>query len=167
MPTASTIELQELDSLSVKLGQRLVEERLKLVTAESCTGGWVAKLITDVAGSSAWFERGFVTYSNESKQELLDVPANLLEAHGAVSAEVVVAMTQGALEQSRADWALAISGIAGPDGGTDDKPVGLVWFAWQQSGAEAGVESRIFKGDRDAVRRAACKFAIEGLLVRL
>ena len=166
MSRAST-SLDKLESLAKETGESLADEGLKLVTAESCTGGWVAKLMTDIAGSSAWLDRGFVTYSNQAKQEMLAVPANLLERHGAVSAEVVAAMTAGALAQSQADWALSISGIAGPDGGTAEKPVGLVWFGWQEKSGEPGVESRIFAGNRDAVRRAACAFALQGLLDRL
>lgn len=157
----------ELSTLAAETGRRLQAAGLKLATAESCTGGWVAKLITDVAGSSGWLDRGFVTYSNAAKAEMLAVPVNLIERHGAVSAEVVAAMTAGTLTHSQADWALAISGIAGPDGGSEEKPVGLVWFAWQKRDAEVAVESRIFEGDRDAVRRLACAFILQGLLERL
>ncbi|MDX1497522.1 MAG: nicotinamide-nucleotide amidase [Salinisphaeraceae bacterium] len=169
MTAASEIRIgdSELKQLARDVGKQLEALGHKLATAESCTGGWVAKLITDVAGSSAWLDRGFVTYSNAAKQDMLDVAANLLERHGAVSAEVVAAMTAGALAHSQADWAVAISGIAGPDGGTEAKPVGLVWFAWQHTAGDAGVESRIFEGDRDAVRRQACAFVLEGLLARL
>ncbi|MGB1581175.1 MAG: nicotinamide-nucleotide amidase [Nevskiales bacterium] len=163
----NAFEDADLNQLAIELGEQLRTLDEKLATAESCTGGWVAKLITDVAGSSAWFDRGFVTYSNAAKQEMLGVAANLLERYGAVSAEVVAAMTAGALAHSQADWAVAISGIAGPDGGSEDKPVGLVWFAWQHKAAEAGVESRIFEGDREAVRRQACAFALQALLTRL
>lgn len=166
MGTASTIEATSLESLAADVGRRLAARDLKLATAESCTGGWVAKLITDVAGSSAWLERGFVTYSNEAKQEMLGVASAILDAHGAVSAPVVEAMADGAIAQSRADWSLAISGIAGPGGGSADKPVGLVWFAWQQRGQTAQSEAHVFPGDRDAVRRAACITAMQGLLDR-
>ena len=112
-----------------RLGTLLSNEQLKLVTAESCTGGWVAQSLTAIAGSSAWFDRGFVTYSNEAKQEMLGVPADTLAEHGAVSQPVAVAMAEGALRNSRADWAVAITGIAGPTGGSPQKPVGTVCFA--------------------------------------
>ena len=112
------------------LAARLVARNEMLATAESCTGGWVAKVCTDLAGSSAWFDRGFVTYSNQAKQDMLGVSATTLDTCGAVSEEVVTEMVNGALAGSRAGWALAISGVAGPDGGTAEKPVGTVWFAW-------------------------------------
>lgn len=136
----------------------------KLVTAESCTGGGLAEILTRIPGSSAWFERGFVTYSNESKQELLDVPIETLEQFGAVSEETASAMAKGALENSRADYSVAITGVAGPDGGTEDKPVGTVCFAWY--GREEGVSTtRIcFDGDRLKVREQSCMLAMQGLL---
>jgi nicotinamide-nucleotide amidase len=141
--------------------------RLTLVTAESCTGGWIAKLLTDIAGSSDWFERGFVTYSNAAKQESLHVPAETLQRHGAVSEQTVMAMADGALRLSRAQVALAVSGIAGPGGGSLAKPVGTVWLAW---GLATGNDSLLctrhyqFQGDRDAVREQAVCTALEGLL---
>jgi nicotinamide-nucleotide amidase len=139
----------------------------KMAAAESCTGGWIAKCCTDRAGSSDWFERGFVTYSNAAKHELLGVDDALLASAGAVSRNVALAMAEGALRNSRADAALAVTGIAGPDGGTPDKPVGTVWFAWVVSGREAEAERTRFGGDREAVRRQAVRHALEGLLNRL
>ncbi len=133
--------------------------------AESCTGGLVAKLCTDLAGSSAWFERGFVTYSNAAKQELLGVPEATLVAHGAVSEATVRAMAEGALAHSHAQVAVAISGIAGPSGGSAEKPVGTVWFAWAGNGATR-VECRQFDGDRAAVREQAAACALRGLLAQ-
>ncbi|MGA3158411.1 MAG: nicotinamide-nucleotide amidohydrolase family protein [Steroidobacteraceae bacterium] len=144
-----------LAELALGVGAALRHARWRLSLAESCTGGWVAKAVTDVAGSSAWFERGFVTYSNASKEQQLGVSPALLAAAGAVSTGVVEAMARGALQASPADVALAISGIAGPDGGTVDKPVGLVWFALALRGGETQTQSHVFEGNREAVRRAA------------
>ncbi|MDQ2696486.1 MAG: nicotinamide-nucleotide amidohydrolase family protein, partial [Pseudomonadota bacterium] len=133
-------------------------------TAESCTGGWIAKVITDVAGSSAWFERGFVTYSNAAKAELLGVAEATLGGHGAVSGETVAAMAAGALSYSRADLAVAVSGVAGPDGGSPGKPVGTVWLAWAVRGGGCRTRRYVFAGDREAVRRQAVLAALEGIL---
>ena len=136
----------------------------KLVTAESCTGGGLAEILTRIPGSSAWFERGFVTYSNESKHEMLSVPLETLEQFGAVSEETADAMVKGAVENSRADFGVAITGIAGPDGGTEEKPVGTVCFAWYKRN-EGGNTARIcFNGDRLKVREQACMLAMQGLL---
>ncbi len=154
-------------SLAEELGQHLQTAGLFVTTAESCTGGWIAKCITDVPGSSAWFRRGLVTYSNEAKSELIDVPASLLETHGAVSEGVVRAMAQGALHQCAADLAVAVSGVAGPDGGTLEKPVGTVWLGWAQrtdNGPLVTARLEEFEGDRDAVRRQAVMAALEGLI---
>lgn len=168
MPSAKDIPSnQQLTDLALTAGQRLAAAGVSLATAESCTGGWVAKLVTDVAGSSAWFDRGFVTYSNQAKQDMLGVPETLLERYGAVSGEVVAAMTAGALQASRAHWALAISGIAGPDGGSLDKPVGTVWLAWQARGMKPDCLRYHFDGGRDAVRRAACAVALQRLIDKL
>ena len=120
----------ELEELSEQLGARLLERGEWLVTAESCTGGWVAQTVTAIAGSSGWFDRGFVTYSNAAKRDMLGVPETTLDRHGAVSEATARAMAIGALEHSRGDWSVAITGIAGPSGGTPDKPVGTVCFAW-------------------------------------
>jgi len=146
-----------------QMGDVLVRQGLMLATAESCTGGWVAQELTAVVGSSAWFERGFVTYSNEAKQEMLAVSADTLAQFGAVSEEVVVEMALGALEHSRAQLAVAISGVAGPGGGSIEKPVGTVCFSWARQGGEVISRSFHFEGDRKAVRRQAVVMAIHGL----
>lgn len=145
-------------------GSALAQAGLRLVAAESCTGGWIAKLITDVAGSSDWFERGFVTYSNEAKMELLGVAASLIHAHGAVSESTVLAMAEGALRHSQGDLSVAVSGVAGPGGGTPAKPVGTVWLAWARRGGESRARRFQFDGDRDAVRRQAVAAALAGVL---
>ena len=134
---------------------------LRIATAESCTGGLIAGRITDVAGSSDVLERGFVTYSNESKTELLGVPTALLDKHGAVSAQVARAMAEGALAHARADVAVAVTGIAGPGGATPGKPVGLVYLALARRGTETAVERKHFPGDRAAVREATVLRALE------
>jgi nicotinamide-nucleotide amidase len=135
-----------------------------LVAAESCTGGWLAKTLTDIAGSSAYFERGFVTYSNESKTEQLDVDARTLRTQGAVSAQTAREMAAGALRHSRAAVAVAITGIAGPDGGLPDKPVGTVWIAWQRRDQPASIAHHLFAGDREQVRYEAVVAALQGIL---
>lgn len=165
MTTADQIiSAPELTSLAVRIGERLCVRGWSVATAESCTGGWIAKTLTDSAGSSAWFERGFVTYSNASKHELLGVPSALIAEQGAVSGPVVRAMVAGALAHSRAQVALAVSGIAGPGGGSPDKPVGTVWFAWGQT-ADTIVTRRVcFAGEREAVREQAVYTALFGLL---
>ncbi len=151
----------------------LLERGWMLGCAESCTGGLVAAAITCFAGSSDWFERGFVTYSNRAKTELLGVPVALLAAHGAVSREVALAMARGVLAHAPVQAALSITGIAGPAGGTADKPVGLVWFGWawldaqQPARVHAEAQSFIWPGDREAVRLASARFALEGLGQRL
>lgn len=154
----------ELQDLALRLGERLIAAGMQLALAESCTGGWLAKIVTDIAGSSQWFDRGFVTYTNESKRELLDVPAATLATAGAVSEPTVAAMARGALTRSRAHLSCAISGIAGPGGATPDKPVGLVWFAWGVRDGEMRTGQQVFAGDREAVRRQAVAHALEGLL---
>ncbi len=154
------------ESIVGSLAEHLVARNEMLATAESCTGGWVAKVCTDLAGSSAWFDRGFVSYSNQAKQDMLGVSAATLESRGAVSEQVVAEMVNGVLAGSRAHWALAISGVAGPGGGSADKPVGTVWFAW---GGPAGwrlTQQERFQGDRAAVRRQAVLKALEVLLTR-
>lgn len=154
----------DLIALSAKLGQALRAREWKLATAESCTGGWVAKLLTDIAGSSAWFDRGFVTYSDAAKRELLDVRAATLKNFGAVSEQSAREMAAGALARSQGDIALAITGIAGPGGATPDKPVGLVWFAWARRSGASRVARHQFSGDREAVRRQAVAVALQGVL---
>jgi nicotinamide-nucleotide amidase len=156
-----------LQALALGVSGRLLVRKEWLATAESCTGGLVAKLCTDIAGSSHWFERGLVTYSNAAKQELLGVPAEAIQRAGAVSAESVQAMVQGLLAHAPVHWAIAISGIAGPDGGTPDKPVGTVWIAWAGKTVAASCSRFRFAGDRDAVRRLSAQAALEGLLALL
>lgn len=152
--------------LVTDLAERLQAKRLMLATAESCTGGMIAAACTDLAGSSAWFERGFVSYSNAAKTELLGVPANLIAQHGAVSEAVARAMASGALAHSRAQMAVAVTGVAGPTGGSAEKPVGTVWFAWA---TPEGLwsERQVFAGDRAAVRSATVQHALATLLQRL
>jgi nicotinamide-nucleotide amidase len=150
--------------LAVDLGARLAERGVMCATAESCTGGMVAAAITDIAGSSAWFDRGFVTYANEAKCELLGVPAATIARHGAVSEATASAMAEGALARSRAFIAVAVTGIAGPGGGSPEKPVGTVCFAWAVRNAATQAVTRHFGGNRVAVRRAAVVEALHGLL---
>lgn len=154
---------REMMQLSQQLGEALRQQGATVTTAESCTGGWVAKAITDTAGSSAWFERGFVTYSNEAKEQLIGVDGATLEAYGAVSEPVVKQMAQGALNAAAASWAVAISGIAGPDGGSEEKPVGTVWFGIASDKGEVQSHLQHFSGDREAVRRQATIFALQTL----
>ncbi len=155
---------QELAALAARVAEALLARGWMLAAAESCTGGWVAKVCTDIAGSSRWFERGFVTYTNEAKQELLGVAAATLAREGAVSEATVREMAQGALAHSRAQLALAVSGIAGPGGATPRKPVGLVCFAWATQDGVCVSRHRHFDGDRDAVRRQAVAAALSGVL---
>lgn len=155
---------RQLIKLAETLANRLFEQSLIMATAESCTGGWIAQILTSIPGSSAWFDRGFVTYSIQSKQDMLGVAAHTLDCHGAVSEPVVCEMAQGALNHSLAQLAVSVSGIAGPGGGTPDKPVGTVWFGWCRSGNNAVAERRLFSGDREAVRRQAVAHALQGLL---
>jgi len=154
----------EIHDMAIKLGEALVGHHWQLSTAESCTGGLVAGAVTEIAGSSAWFDRGFVTYSNEAKVEMLGVSPLTLHAHGAVSEATVREMLAGALAKSVAHVAVAISGIAGPGGGTPEKPVGTVCFGWQRRGYPAECITRHFSGDRTAVREAAVRLSLEGLL---
>jgi nicotinamide-nucleotide amidase len=153
-----------LKALAASTGKRLQRAKAMLVTAESCTGGWVAQEVTSIAGSSAWFERGFVTYSNAAKQELLGVSLKTLKKYGAVSEQTAREMAVGALKRSRGTVALAVTGIAGPGGGTADKPVGMVCFAWVRKGKPPHSETRRFRGGREAVRRRSVLRALEGVL---
>jgi nicotinamide-nucleotide amidase len=155
-----------MDELARRLGDRLKRAHAVLATAESCTGGWAAQAVTSVAGSSAWFDRGFVAYSNAAKEELLGVKPQTLERHGAVSEETAREMAQGALRASRANIAVSITGIAGPGGGTPDKPVGTVCFAWAD-GNVLRSETRRLAGDRESVRRQSVILALEGVLKAL
>ncbi len=163
----TTVSDEALQALARDAGDKLLARRHGLATAESCTGGLIAKLCTDIAGSSRWFERGLVTYSNAAKQELLDVPAEVIARAGAVSAETVQAMVQGVLGRTPVQWAVAVSGIAGPDGGTAEKPVGTVWIGWGGAGVAVSCSRFRFDGDRNAVRRLSARAALEGLLVLL
>ena len=151
------------ETLLLQLSNRLMEQDKMLVTAESCTGGGVAYAITGLPGSSGWFERGFVTYSNLAKQEQLGVAGELLARFGAVSEEVAAAMAQGALQHSRADYSVAVTGIAGPDGGTAEKPVGTVCFGWSRRGADTRTTRIVFDGDRQQVRELSILAALQGL----
>ena len=153
-----------LGGLAVRVGAALKARGLVLASAESCTGGWVAQCVTAVAGSSEWFDRGFVTYSNASKEQLLGVRRSTLDAHGAVSEETAREMAAGALERSRAGVAVAVTGIAGPAGGTPAKPVGTVCFAWTSRGGRVRSAVRRFAGDRASVRRQSVIAALEGVL---
>lgn len=154
----------QLAILAGQLGQYLKTNGKSLATAESCTGGWIAKVITDIPGSSAWFDRGFVTYCNKAKQQMLGVSAETLAQYGAVSAETAREMVAGALIHSDADCAVAVTGIAGPDGGSEDKPVGTVFIAWQRKGGATQVIKKQFSGDRQQIRAQTVKIALEGCM---
>ena len=154
----------ELDALARRVGEALANRRLWLATAESCTGGWIAEAVTAVAGSSGWFDRGFVTYSNDAKADMLGVRATTLETHGAVSEATVSEMAAGALDRSRADLAVAVSGVAGPGGGSPAKPVGTVCLAWARRDGPTGVVTVHLDGDRAAVRRQTVILALQGVL---
>ncbi len=157
----------QLYELATRVGRRLLAAKRRMVTAESCTAGWIAKAMTDVPGSSQWFECGYVTYSNAAKMRDLGVSKATLDAHGAVSEATVLEMARGALRVSGADVAVAVSGIAGPDGGVPGKPVGTVWFA---AGSRRGEElvlkasRQLFERDRETVRRRAVEYALEMVL---
>ena len=153
----------ELSRLATRLGNVLRESHHRLVTAESCTGGWIAKSVTDIAGSSDWFDCGMAAYSYEAKQALLGVRPQTLEVHGAVSRETVIEMVSGALVNSGASIAVAVTGIAGPGGGSEDKPVGSVWIGWKRRGGYARAQLFQFDGDRDAVRRQTVDAALRGI----
>ncbi|WP_273432105.1 CinA family protein [Chitinibacter tainanensis] len=153
---------REVDALATEIGQLLLARGETLATAESCTGGLIAAAITEIAGSSAWFERGYITYANHAKAEMLDVPPAFIDGLGAVSEPVVAAMAQGAASHASARWAIAVSGIAGPSGGTPEKPVGTVWLAWA---TPAGIvtERQVFAGNRSQIRAATVYRALERL----
>ena len=157
---------EALELIAVQVGELLRTNGQRLTTAESCTGGWIAQCLTAIAGSSEWFERGFVTYSNDAKVEMLGVEADTLVAHGAVSEATAAAMAAGALRHSHADWALAVTGIAGPGGGSADKPVGTVCFGWAAVDGRVDTQTVRFAGDREQVRAQAVAHAFEGLLER-
>ena len=164
----STVDRSSLTvaALCAELATRLVQQRWMMATAESCTGGLIAGACTDLSGSSNWFERGFVTYSNAAKTELLGVDAALIAAEGAVSEPVARAMAEGAVARSQAQVAVAVTGVAGPSGGSAEKPVGTVWFAWSVAG-RVRTERRRFDGDRAAVRAATVQHALQTLLALL
>ncbi len=157
----------ELYELAGRVGDALKARKLMLAAAESCTGGWIGQAVTMVPGSSKWFDRGFVTYTNEAKRDMLGVKAATLEEFGAVSEQTVREMVAGALAGSRAQVAVAVSGIAGPDGGSRQKPVGTVELAWGAKAGDMRTQSVRFLGDRDAVRRQTVIAALEGLLALL
>ena len=155
-----------LEVLALRIARLFSENGLRLASAESCTGGWAAQCLTAIPGSSAWFDRGFVCYSNDAKREMLGVPAAILDHHGAVSEAAAAAMASGALHHSRTDWALSITGIAGPDGGTPAKPKGTVCFGWASL---EGCETLTYRfgGSREAVRAQSVFCAFDGLIQRV
>lgn len=158
---------EQLIQLSQRLGADLLQRGWRVATAESCTGGGVAAAITAVPGSSAWFECGIVSYANSAKQKLLGVNEASLEREGAVSEVVVIEMARGVIELSAADIAVAVSGIAGPGGGSPEKPVGTVWFAWLKATGEMSTELQRFDGDRAAVQQQSIAYALQGLINHL
>ena len=158
------METETTEALIQAVAKALLARGEMLATAESCTGGLIAKLATDLAGSSRWFERGIVSYSNAAKQELLGVPEATIAKHGAVSAATVLAMAEGLLARAPVAWTVSVSGIAGPDGGTADKPVGTVWIGWAGQGISPAASRYQFAGDREAVRVATAAAALRGLL---
>lgn len=157
-------EIDSLEALASELGAALLARQWLLVTAESCTGGWIAEAVTTISGSSAWYERGFVTYSNEAKQEMLGVPEAIITTHGAVSRETAAAMARGALAHSRAHLAVSVTGVAGPTGGSATKPVGTVWFGFANNAEVLATHHQLFDGDRTSIRRQAVAFALRRLL---
>lgn len=157
-------DIDSLEALASELGAALLARQWLLVTAESCTGGWIAEAVTTISGSSAWYERGFVTYSNEAKQEMLGVPGAIITTHGAVSRETAAAMARGALAHSRAHLAVSVTGVAGPTGGSATKPVGTVWFGFACGVQEVATHHQLFDGDRTSIRRQAVAFALRRLL---
>ena len=156
-----------LTTLATLVGARLKANGLKLAAAESCTGGWVAQAVTSIPGSSEWFDRGFVTYSNDAKREMLGVRAETLAANGAVSEPTAREMVAGALDRSGAGVAVSVTGVAGPTGGSPEKPVGMVCFAWALRGGAVESETRRYEGDREAIRRQSVIRSLQGLLERV
>lgn len=156
-----------LTTLATLVGARLKAKGLKLATAESCTAGWVAQAVTSISGSSEWFDRGFVTYSNDAKREMLGARAETLAAHGAVSENIAREMAAGALDRSGAGVAASVTGVAGPTGGSPEKPVGMVCFAWALRGGAVESETHRFEGDRESIRRQSVVRSLQGLLERL
>lgn len=162
------IDEKQLEILSIQIGQKLKEQGKTVTAAESCTGGWIAKVLTDIAGSSDYFQRGFVTYSNEAKHQMIGVKDESLQQFGAVSQQVVIEMASGALQAACADFSVSVSGIAGPGGGSTEKPVGTVWFGFAQKRTDGAIsvfaEHRVFQGDRNQVRLQSTTYALETLL---
>lgn len=154
-------------SIAQNLGILLQKKKYYLATAESCTGGWVSQVITSIPGSSQWFDRGFVTYTNEAKQEMIQVPSATLDQFGAVSEETALAMAKGALNNSQAEVSLSITGIAGPEGGTQEKPIGTVWFAWCSKAGKTKTKCCHFSGIREEVRAQAVREALNGIKLLL
>jgi nicotinamide-nucleotide amidase len=167
LPDTPPTDLVDLAALVQQVAQALSQRGWMLATAESCTGGLIAATCTDLAGSSLWFDRGVVSYSNEAKTELLGVPAALIDQHGAVSEPVALAMAEGILRRSKAHMAVAVTGIAGPGGGSLEKPVGTVWLAWASQTGGASALRILAPGDRAAVRLATCQQALAGVLSRV
>ena len=165
------IDEKRLETLSIQVGLKLKEQGKTVTTAESCTGGWVAKVLTDISGSSDYFQRGFVTYSNEAKHQMIGVKDESLQQYGAVSQQVVTEMATGALQEACADFAVSVSGIAGPGGGSIEKPVGTVWFGFAQKQADQTVfvttQHRVFQGNRNEVRFQSTVYILETLLKQL
>ncbi len=165
------IDEKLLETLSIQVGLKLKEQGKTVTTAESCTGGWVAKVLTDISGSSDYFKRGFVTYSNEAKHQMIGVKDESLQRYGAVSQQVVTEMATGALQEASADFAVSVSGIAGPGGGSVEKPVGTVWFGFAQKQADQTVfvttQHRVFQGNRNEVRFQSTVYILETLLKQL
>mgnify|MGYP005840609953 CR=1 FL=1 len=159
-----TITDAHLQNLTQQVAHTLQTNKGLLVTAESCTGGWLGKLCTDLSGSSHWYDRGFITYSNQAKQDLLDVAAATLQTFGAVSKQTAIEMAEGALTHSQSNIAVSITGIAGPDGGSDEKPVGTVYIAWAMPNRSSCYCHYHFNGDRQAIRRQAMEKALEGII---
>ncbi|ODQ08050.1 MULTISPECIES: nicotinamide-nucleotide amidase [Enterobacterales] len=161
------INYDEMTRLSIEVGKALLEKKSTITTAESCTGGWIAKVITDISGSSEYYHRGFVTYSNEAKHEMIGVDKQTLLKYGAVSEEVVLQMAKGALTTANADFAVSVSGIAGPGGGSEEKPVGLVWFGFAMktsTGIQTKAKHCIFNGSREQVRAESVIFSLKSIL---
>ncbi len=165
------IDEKLLETLSIQVGLKLKEQGKTVTTAESCTGGWVAKVLTDISGSSDYFQRGFVAYSNEAKHQMIGVKDESLQRYGAVSQQVVTEMATGALQEASADFAVSVSGIAGPGGGSVEKPVGTVWFGFAQKQADQTVfvttQHRVFQGNRNEVRFQSTVYILETLLKQL
>ncbi|MEQ5754858.1 MULTISPECIES: nicotinamide-nucleotide amidase [unclassified Providencia] len=165
------IDEKRLETLSIQVGLKLKEQGKTVTTAESCTGGWVAKVLTDISGSSDYFQRGFVTYSNEAKHQMIGVKDESLQQYGAVSQQVVTEMATGALQEACADFAVSVSGIAGPGGGSIEKPVGTVWFGFAQKQVDQTVlvttQHQVFQGNRNEVRFQSTLYILETLLKQL